>query len=190
MTSHISDYRSLEPLLIISQPDRNGLLRDFGSPIPTALDAEALFNNFLQRIGNPCPALLEASKYHFVTAVLDELPKILSPSFRPRMFCWATTGSPFLEPDPDADAHDPIVVHFVLPSDPFYSDSPTSSASNMAQGMISFRTCSRTARIPMSKLLELHYATYPTADAATFEDAVDNWILLQILNAIGKVSML
>ncbi|KAF7372404.1 hypothetical protein MVEN_00101500 [Mycena venus] len=133
-TSHISDYRSLEPLLIISQPDPHDLLSTFGPPIPMALDAEALFTNFLQRVGTPCPALLEAAKPHFDAAVLHELLNINLPSFRPRMFCWATTGSPFLEPDPDANAHDPIVVHFVLPGDAFYSDNPTSSASNMGQG--------------------------------------------------------
>jgi hypothetical protein len=42
----------------------------------------------------------------------------------------------------------------------------------------------------MSQLIDLHTATYPTLDEATFEDAVDNWLLLQILNGIGKVSML
>ncbi|KAJ7323309.1 hypothetical protein DFH08DRAFT_711904, partial [Mycena albidolilacea] len=188
-TSHISDYRSLEPLLIVSQPDPRELLSTFGRPVPT-LDAEVLFTNFLQRVGTPCSALLEAAKPHFDAAVLHELPNINLPSFRPRMFCWATTGSPFLEPDPDANAHDPIVVHFILPDDAFYSDNSASSASNMRQGLISFRTCSRCARIPMSTLLDLHFVTYPTADAATFEQAVDNWFLLQTLNAIGKVSML
>ncbi|KAJ7364498.1 hypothetical protein DFH08DRAFT_950069 [Mycena albidolilacea] len=189
-TSHISDYRSLEPLLIVSQPDPCELLSTFGRPVPT-LDAEVLFTNFLQRVVTQFPALLEATKPHFDAAVLHELPKIHLPLFCPRMFCWATTGSPFLEPDPDANAHDPTIVHFALPDDAFYSDNSASICIEHEAGLnfvISFRTCSRCARIPMSTLLDLHFVTYPTADAATFEQAVDNWFLLQTLNAIGKKS--
>ncbi|KAJ7887648.1 hypothetical protein B0H14DRAFT_2562806 [Mycena olivaceomarginata] len=168
-TSHLSDYRSLEPLLIVSQPDHRELLSTFGPLVPMVLDAKVLFTNFLQHVGTPCPALREAAKPHFDAAVFYELANINLPSFCPRMFCWATTGSPFLEPDPDANAHDPIIMHFVLPDHAFYSDNSASSASNMRQGLVSFRTCSQ-------------------SDAATFEQAVDN-LLLQTLNAIGKVSM-
>ncbi|KAJ6562080.1 hypothetical protein B0H19DRAFT_1068763 [Mycena capillaripes] len=188
-TSQIVDFYSVERLLVISEPDRPSLIRDFGLDAPV-LDAEGRFLDFLKRTGNPCPALLEDGKSHFDPAVIDELPNIDLPSFRPRMFCWATTGSPFLDPDPNFDSHDPMVVHFVLPGDAFYNDDPATSAAIMAQGLISFRTCSRTARIPISKLLQLYSVVYPTPDASTFEDAIDNWFLLQILNAIGKVSML
>ncbi|KAJ6557453.1 hypothetical protein B0H19DRAFT_1070117 [Mycena capillaripes] len=48
-----------------------------------------------------------------------------------------------LDPDPDFDSHDPMVVYFVLPGDAFYNDDPATSAAIMAQGLISFRTCSR-----------------------------------------------
>ncbi|KAJ6589567.1 hypothetical protein B0H19DRAFT_922638, partial [Mycena capillaripes] len=188
-TSQIVDFHSVERLLLISEPDRPNLIRNFGMDVPD-LDAERLFLDLLKRTGNPCPALLEDGKSHFDPAVIDELPNIDLPSFRPRMFCWATTGTPFLDPDPDFDSHEPMVVHFVLPGDAFYNDDPATSAAIMAQGLISFRTCSRVARIPISKLLELYSVTYPTPDASTFKDAVDNWFLLQILNAIGKVSML
>ncbi|KAJ6475946.1 hypothetical protein C8R47DRAFT_661854 [Mycena vitilis] len=188
-TSHITDYHSIEPLLVISRPARPPILRQFGPSAPE-LDTEGLFMDFLRRVGNPCPRLLEGGKPFFVPAAIAELPNINKVSFRPRMFCWATTGSPFLEADPASDSTDPILINFCLPDDPFYCDDLAAASGLMAEGLISFRTCSRCTRIPLSYLLDLHAATYPTADAATFEDALDNWFLLQILNGISKVSML
>ncbi|KAF8153546.1 hypothetical protein K438DRAFT_1987679 [Mycena galopus ATCC 62051] len=184
-TGQIVDFLSVERLMVISEPSQEQLVREFGV-IATTLDAQGLFLDFLKGTGTPCPLLLEEGKSHFDAAVIDELLNIDLVSFRPRMFCWATTGSPFLDPDPEFDSHDPMSVHFVLPGDAFYNDDPATSAALMAQGMISFRTCSRAARIPISMLLELHSVTYPTPYAATFTDAVDSWFLLQILNAIGK----
>ncbi|KAJ7477496.1 hypothetical protein FB451DRAFT_1173045 [Mycena latifolia] len=186
-TSHISDFNSIEPYLHVLTPSASRRLQHFG-PNANDLDPAALFTTFLQCRGIPCAGLLENGKAHFSDAAIQELDNINLPSFRPRMFCWAATGTPFLEPDPNAN--DPINVDFVLPGDTNYSDNSSTSAINMRQGTISFRTCSRVARIPMSKLVELSQATYPTEDEADFEGAIDNWLLLQILNAIGNVSML
>ncbi|KAJ7451515.1 hypothetical protein B0H11DRAFT_1821870 [Mycena galericulata] len=186
-TSYISDYHSIEPQLVIIEPTSAELIPHFGTPAPS-IRAEDIFNSFLKRVGNPCPALLESAKPYFSLAIIDELSNIDSPSFRPQMFCWAATGSPFLEADPDSA--DPIYITFVLPGDPAYADSTATSTLHMTHGTISFRTCSRSTRIPMPTLVDIHRATYPTNDHTTFEDAVDSWFMLQILNAIGKVSML
>ncbi|KAJ6540077.1 hypothetical protein DFH09DRAFT_1323321 [Mycena vulgaris] len=186
-TSYITDYSALEPHLRIASPSPVRCLPHFG-PLPQGLNPEAELARFLKGTGNPSGDRLEASKSHFTEAVIGEMKNIDLPSFRPSMLCWAATGSPFLEPD--ADPADPIQVDFVLPDDLGYSDDPATSAYAMAQGLISFRTCSRFARIPMSKLIDLRNTTYPTQDDTSFEDAVDGWLLLQILNAIGKVSML
>ncbi|KAJ6529943.1 hypothetical protein DFH09DRAFT_1327201 [Mycena vulgaris] len=169
-TSCITDYAALEPHLL------------------SRLNPETELVRFLKDTGNPSGDRLEASKSHFTEAVIGEMKNIDLPSYCPSMLCWAATGSPFLEPD--ADPADPNQADFVLPDDLGYSDDPATSAYAMAQGLISFHTCSRFARIPMSKLINLHNTTYPTQDDTSFEDAVDGWLLLQILNAIGKVSML
>lgn len=144
-----------------------------------------LFTGFLQRSGNPCdPATFLNAQAHIHPDVIAQLPNIDSPSFRPRMLCWAATGSPFLHPD--QEQNDTIAVHFVLPDESNYSNTPAHSAAHMRQGTISFRSCLRVVRIPMLKLVEI----YQTVGLDTFQDEVDSWLLLQILNAIGKVSML
>ncbi|KAJ6487355.1 hypothetical protein DFH09DRAFT_1456837 [Mycena vulgaris] len=182
-TSCITDYAALEPHLPIASPSPVQCLPHFG-PLPPGLNPETELVRFLKDTGNPSGDRLEASKSHFTEAVIGEMKNIDLPSYCPSMLCWAATGSPFLEPD--ADPADPNQADFVLPDDLGYSDDPATSAYAMAQGLISFHTCSRFARIPMSKLINLHNTTYPTQDDTSFEDAVDGWLLLQILNAIGK----
>ncbi|KAJ7145453.1 hypothetical protein C8R46DRAFT_1045410 [Mycena filopes] len=185
-TSFIADADALDPFLLVTAPAQSKLGTHFGTAA-NHLEPETLFTGFLRRIGNPCdPAVFENAKLHFHPDAIAQLPNIDSPSFRPRMFCWAATGSPFLQPDDEQT--DTIGVHFVLPRDSNYTDSsdPDVSASHMRQGTISFRSCLRVARIPMVKLVEL----FKTEAPADFENAVDSWLLLQTLNGIGKVSML
>ncbi|KAJ7712614.1 hypothetical protein B0H16DRAFT_1743940 [Mycena metata] len=184
-TSCIASYESIQPHLIVTSPPSSRLLPHFGSTAH-GLDPEGLFAGFLRRCGNPFPAdVFEDVKVHFHADVVGQLHTIDSPAFRPRMLAWATTGSPFLHPD--VAQTDTIQVLFVLPDDQYYGDNPANSAAHMRHGTISFRSCSRVARIPMAKLVELHQTT---VDADAFQKAVDVWLLLQILNGVGKVSML
>ncbi|KAJ6600311.1 hypothetical protein DFH09DRAFT_1302798 [Mycena vulgaris] len=184
-TSHITDFNSIDPHISVMVPSNTRCTPHFGV-LPTDLDAQGLFIRFLQGSGNPCSEdRLEGAKPHFSVDVIEELANIDKPFFRPKLFCWAATGSPFLDPNPDMG--DPINIDFVLPGDLSYSDTPSSSAVGMAQGLISFRTCSRVVRIPMSKLVELRRVTYPTQDYATFEVAAESWFFLQTLNAVGKM---
>ncbi|KAJ6628820.1 hypothetical protein B0H10DRAFT_1777424 [Mycena sp. CBHHK59/15] len=184
-TSLISDFHSLDTHLSVTAPTEAEMTPHFGT-LGSGIDAVAIFKGFLQRTGIPCHGLLENGKAHFHPDVISELSNIHAPSFCPRMFCWATTGTPFLDPDYES----PTRAIFVLPGDENYNPDPTIAAPNMAQGTLSFRTCFRAVRIPISKLIALHQATYPTQDEFTLQDAIDNWFLLQILNGIGKASMI
>jgi len=56
---------------------------------------EQLLANFLQGKGIPSIAHFEQAKPHFSTAV--DLNGIDNQNFRPRMFCWAITGSPTID---------------------------------------------------------------------------------------------
>ncbi|KAF8184263.1 hypothetical protein K438DRAFT_1766360 [Mycena galopus ATCC 62051] len=183
-TSCITDYQSLEPHLIVTSPSSSAVTLHFGTAA-TTLDPNTILTSFLRGSGDPCPAgVLEDAKGQFHPDVIGQLSQIDLPSFRPRMLCWAATGSPFLAPD--AALNDPIQVSFVLPNDPHYSDSAINSIAHMQQGTLSFRSCSRVTRIPMSKLVELHQAS--SSDA--FEEEVNSWFFLEILNAIGKISLM
>ncbi|KAJ7723155.1 hypothetical protein B0H16DRAFT_1472995 [Mycena metata] len=168
-TSFIPNAAALDPFLVVTAPSATKLAPHFGTTA-NDLEPEVLFTGFLQRSGNPCdPAAFLDAQVHIHPDVTTQLPNIDSPSFRPRMLCWAATG-----------------IHFVLPNDSNYSNNPVHSAAHMRQGTISFRSCMRVVRVPMLKLVELHQA----AGSDTFQDEVDSWLPLQILNAIGKVSML
>ncbi|KAK7001616.1 hypothetical protein R3P38DRAFT_3216457 [Favolaschia claudopus] len=185
-TSYISDFGCLEPHLLISTPPPSRVVSHFGARgVALDLEPEILLTQFLREHGNPCdPQVFDDAKAHFHPDVVSQLHKIDSPSFRSRMFCWAATGTPFL--GPDAAHTDPIHIDFVLPDDRNYSDSAVHSIFHMKQGTISFRTCSRSARIPVSYLVELFENTLPGLRG----EAVNSWLMLQILNGIGKVSML
>lgn len=63
-------------------------------------------------------------------------------------------------------------------------------ASMLAQGKISFRTCTYHAQIPISYLAALARATYsPEVEPHTLLDAIHHWFLVETLGAIGGHSM-
>jgi hypothetical protein len=54
------------------------------------------------------------------------------------------------------------------------------------QGKFSFRTCFRQAFIPASYLLNLTRQSYSgDSEPKTLQDAVNHWLLIEILGAIG-----
>jgi hypothetical protein len=55
--------------------------------------------NFLQGSGLPCPVLFKAAQGGF-SSIID-LSQVSATSFRARMFVWAITGSPFIDPGAD-----------------------------------------------------------------------------------------
>jgi hypothetical protein len=80
-------------------------------------------------------------------------------------------------------------VRFVTDNDPSYGDSQNWAAM-INQGKISFRTCFQTAHIPASHVLFLASRAYPSAEAASFRDAFDHWMLCEMLSAIGGHTMM
>ncbi|KAJ7825278.1 hypothetical protein B0H14DRAFT_2596655 [Mycena olivaceomarginata] len=190
-TSVIHDFNSLKPHLVVApmSPLLIGEIAQPGSPALT-MDLEDLLQRFLQGSGAPCPALLEEAIPRL--SKLISFDQIDSPAFRSKALCWATTGSPHVEFD---DQHH-IVIHFVGPDDLGY-DTSLAQLSYMKLGLISFRTCFRVARIPLVYLVDLCSRTYPARDHEgndtepfTLQQAIDHWLLVEILAGIGGHSRL
>ena len=65
------------------------------------------------------------------------------------------------------------------------------------EGLMSFKSCFRTVRIPLEYLNKLATATYPELDEngeatekTSFIIAFEHWLLTQILNGIGGLTAL
>ncbi|KAJ7675415.1 hypothetical protein B0H14DRAFT_3537113 [Mycena olivaceomarginata] len=176
-TSVIHDFDSLKPHLVIApmSPLLIGEIAQPGSPALT-MDLEDLLHRFLQGSGAPCPALLEEAIPRLNKLI--SFDQIDSPAFRSKALCWATTGSPHVEFD---DQHH-IVIHFVGPDDLGYD-------TLLAQLSV--------ARIPLVYLVDLCSRTYPARDHEgnntepfTLQQAIDHWLLVEILAGIGGHSRL
>jgi hypothetical protein len=180
-TSIIHDFDSLRPYLII----RTSAV-DLGSSPVASMDLSAMLQRFLQGSGIPCPAHFAESKLHF--SRLIPLHQIDTDAFRSRALCWAATGAPHVE----FEDHQRLEVTFVGPDDLGYEPSTELRGVMMRQGKISFRTCFRSARIPLSHLVDLCSRSYPAKDKGgsniepfTMQQAIDDWLLVEILNGIG-----
>jgi hypothetical protein len=54
-------------------------------------------------------------------------------------------------------------------------------------GKIGFRTCTQTVLIPTSYIIRLASTLYSAStEPHSFSDAIDHWLLCEILNAIGN----
>ncbi|KAJ7254009.1 hypothetical protein B0H12DRAFT_1017342, partial [Mycena haematopus] len=191
-TSIIRSFESLRPHLLIVGMAQVHLEQfvELGHPV-FELNLRTLLENFLQGTGAPCPRLFEEAKP--CLSKLIPFEKVDSPAFRSMVLCWAATGSPHVEFDEDQQ----LSVHFVGPNDLRYHDDARKRAVWMKQGLISFHTCFREARIPTVHLVDLYSQTYPSLDhngeatePFTLQQAVDNWLLIQILSGIGRHSIL
>ena len=62
----------------------------------------------------------------------------------------------------------------------------------LAEGKISFRTCTRSVKLPGSHILRLARRAYSLSseEPKTFAQAFDHWFLCEILAGIGGHSML
>lgn len=78
-------------------------------------------------------------------------------------------------------------------NDHYYAENSDQARIMMGQGRISFRTCSRTARLPGKYIIGLAQTSYPPVpggEPASFDNAFDHWLLCELLNAIGGHSIL
>ncbi|KAJ7088384.1 hypothetical protein B0H15DRAFT_885773 [Mycena belliarum] len=144
-----------------------------------------LLERFLRRSGIPCPGQFEESRGAFHPII--DLTRIETPAFRPQIFAWATTGSPFIETAEDAK----ITVDLVSSSNPNYAQNSDTGTMQGENGTIVFRTCFRTTLFPVEYLFHLAQAQYNTqSEPANFQEAFDYWVLRQCLLGIGRYSML
>ncbi|KAK7025633.1 hypothetical protein R3P38DRAFT_2529661 [Favolaschia claudopus] len=186
--SRVQDFSSLEPNLDIVCPSARDIAHAMIN-LPSIVNLPAVLRGFFSRTGIPCPGRFEIAKPAIHPIV--PLSRIDSPSFRPQMFVWAATGAPCVE------LTQGISAVFALPSNTDYDIDERKRAAGMAEGTIAFRSCLRSAWLPLSHLVKLHAASYPARDEQgnaveplTLEDALDDWLLTQIVTAIGDLTVL
>jgi hypothetical protein len=112
-TSSIRGYDSVEPHLSVTPPSLSfsETMAIAGRNNVTILQR---LENFLQGSGLPCPELFKAAQGGFSSMV--DLSQVPAASFRARVFVWAITGSPFIDPGAD----DRIRVGRQLATNPLY----------------------------------------------------------------------
>jgi hypothetical protein len=148
-----------------------------------------LLHRFLQGSGAPCPRSFTEAVPRL--SYLIPFEQVDSPGFHSKALCWATTGSPHVNFDDQYQ----ITVHFVGPNNIGY-DSSAHRASYMNHGLISFCTGLKVGRIPIVFLADLCSCTYSACDQGeqhqtlTLQQAIDSWLLIEILAGIGGHSML
>ncbi|KAJ7266480.1 hypothetical protein B0H12DRAFT_1099703 [Mycena haematopus] len=186
--SHITDFASIEPNLVFKCPPAVDVAV-LCSSLQFVIDPTKTICDFLMRTGVPCPTLFDKARASLHPIV--PLSTVDSEAFRPRMLAWASTGSP------DSELSKDIRIVFCPPGCIEYQAGTRQRELNMAEGTISFASCFRTARIPLSYLINLHRTSYPTLDEhgqptepLTLQDAIDHWLLMQIIGNIGELSML
>ncbi|KAJ7181278.1 hypothetical protein C8R46DRAFT_885532 [Mycena filopes] len=187
-TSHITSYSSIEDSLDISCPSPTAMA-PLMAGVSVAIDPPSILRDFLQRSGLTSRVRYEKAKPTFHPIVPTS--KIDSPAFRPSMLAWGCGGTPTFDPD------NTLFVGFSPPGCVEYHPDAFQRQVSMANGTVIFRSCLRSARIPLSYLIDLHRASYPAIDEAgnptaplTLEDAIDDWLLTEILGSIGDLSIL
>ncbi|KAJ8502586.1 hypothetical protein ONZ45_g11619 [Pleurotus djamor] len=165
-TGHISSFEDLEPHLIVSDTSHS-IASSLSTHLPpgSLTSLKALLFRFLSGTGTPCPTLFEAVRHGFDQAI--DIASIEETSFRSRLFAWAVTGSPHVDVD-----NDRIVVRFVEDNDIVYRNRNASTIAS--KGVISIQT----------------FSYQPGAEPGNFYDAVDHWLLCELLNNIGSHSVL
>ncbi|KAJ7650550.1 hypothetical protein FB45DRAFT_730675, partial [Roridomyces roridus] len=187
-TSLIHDFATIQPYLSIFGLTSRQLsnFADSASSIQ-GMDLCDLLRKFLQGSGAPCRRLLDQAIPHLSKLIRWE--EIDEAAFRPKLFCYAVTGSPHVE---WADVEQQMVVHWVGPNDTAYYDDPIARARFMQYGQIAFRTCFKTVRIPAMHLIHLCNSSYPAHDDEgnevepfTRDQAIEHWLMMQFAGAIG-----
>ncbi|KAJ4483026.1 hypothetical protein C8J55DRAFT_488545 [Lentinula edodes] len=107
-----------------------------------------------------------------------------SPTFRMHLMCWAVTGATRILRDGN-----PIRIILVEDSDPCYlpvTADPDLRRAYILLGCCSFKTCTRTMRIPVSHLIHLLAQSYnSTTKIKDTQAAVHSWLLIQMLESAG-----
>lgn len=99
-TSHIKSFDDIEPQLRFTSQAALNLPSAalFSYNVNGSVTFKHLIDAFLKGSGIPCPTLFANARNHFNASMLDlSEAKLEETSFRPRIFCWAATGSPSIE---------------------------------------------------------------------------------------------
>lgn len=158
-----------------------------------------IFEQLLKGIGLPCPGLMDTIRGRFSELVI--LENSSDSFFRMKMFCLAASGSPqiLLEGGPIKVSSWALLNLFKLVNlsqiilvedqDQLYLPStilPGTRLDILAKGTCSFKTCSRTMRVPVSHLLKLLQASYvEDREPRNAKAAVFHWLLSEILDGVG-----
>lgn len=205
-SSHIKSFEDIEPQLRFTSQ----AALDLPTTALSSYDSNGnvtfkhLVDAFLKGSGIPCPGLFTEALNHFNSSMLDLSPvRVEEPSFRPRIFCWAATGSPSIEINgpgisvsTTTSASKSLASQFLLQislcgsSDSDHSI-PSRREVMMREGTICFQTCTKQVKVPLPYLEKLADATYAAeTEPASFQAAFDHWFLCELLNAIGNHSIL
>ncbi|KAJ7581705.1 hypothetical protein C8J56DRAFT_1056710 [Mycena floridula] len=165
--------------------------------LPT-FQPESFIREFLEGRGTPLPLLWQEVTPHFSVSL--PLHRIDEPSFRSQMLVWASTGSSELRRS-IVVGEENIRVVFCYPSHPQYADSRVSEPARQIlakDGFITFHTCISLLLIPapyipqlLERISQQHATDNLSQDQkeALFKKHLHHWMLIQILNAIGKHSI-
>ncbi|TFK63365.1 hypothetical protein BDN72DRAFT_902460 [Pluteus cervinus] len=157
-------------------------LDDRLSRLNPSLNIQSLMEGFFTRRGVPCVErfqdLISPLSLRGFELTGEELN---SPSLRARLYTRASTGSPYLLPGvPDLE-----LTLVVDPSEMSYAaGTDQHREALMRAGVLCWHTCSGQAMLPIAYIFPLVDATYPHDGYASFEDAFDQWLLVQMVNGI------
>ncbi|KAF8194813.1 hypothetical protein K438DRAFT_1968757 [Mycena galopus ATCC 62051] len=187
-SSYIHDYSSIASNLDIICPSAAVIAPLMGG-LSFTVDPSEILHSFLKRSGLSCRVQFNKAKAAFHPIV--PLAKIDSPSFRPQMLTWACTGCPSVE------LANTLSIGFSTFGCIEYHPETIQRETGMANGTIVFRSCVRSVRIPLPFLIGLHHTSYPALDDSgmptpplTLQDAIDDWLLTEILGSIRDFSIL
>ena len=140
--------------------------------------------NFLKGSGIPCPHLFDEARPYF--SPLIDLSKVEDIGFRPRVFCWAATGSPSLTLKSEKFRCISLCCFYyrALADPKRWQITFTDERHVLSADKIVFRTCLRQVFIPMKPILEFLHAP------GNIEEAINNYFLLEILLAIGNYTVM
>ncbi|KAF8226684.1 hypothetical protein L208DRAFT_1498778, partial [Tricholoma matsutake] len=141
--SNITCYKDLEPYLAVKTADTE-VAEHFSSICPS-MTFDSIITSFLSGSGIPCPNSFKEVQGQFSTLV--DLSTIGEPCFRPKLLAWASTGSSSVNVNEIMN-----IVQVVLVDDDglAYGLDPEVWSAMIAEGTISFKTCLREARVPIS----------------------------------------
>ncbi|KAK7439976.1 hypothetical protein VKT23_017229 [Stygiomarasmius scandens] len=189
--THVADYGSVKDHLRVETP-HNHVVQAISNALGSPFVFKDFLEDFLRNTGIPCPELWRDAQSHFNPCVINQLSSIEKVFYRPQMFIWASTGSPEIRPDL-IDGN--VRVLLVDENDDHYIDGNSSDPVQirlrqiyLEEGKISFRTCSMVVRVPGMYIKNLIDQCH--ADNVSVLPRLHHWLLCEVLNAIGKHSML